>query len=195
MSQNDYANYLLSLYRKKKQEERSRTFIPEVSQGHLVVTVRAIIVTEGAKEVLLCQSRRGEGLKSDRLPQWGIPGGGRESGESVPHALLREIKEEVGEEVGIRLEEVPFDLLGAFSIERYDRRLGRFVKQEKLAAIFTASLPSAFLERNMQKGAELAALEICDRSFIEFSIKNDMFLHNHIRYWRAYCEWEKHHKK
>ena len=59
--------------------------------------VVAAVVRDAAGRVLLCRMPRNRGVFPG---QWGLPGGGVEPGETLDEALARELREEVGLEIG-----------------------------------------------------------------------------------------------
>jgi len=56
----------------------------------MLTVVAALIQHEG--KLLCCQRRRGSRFEL----QWEFPGGKRENGETLPDALIRELREELG---------------------------------------------------------------------------------------------------
>ncbi|MFC1654079.1 nucleoside triphosphatase NudI [Patescibacteria group bacterium] len=60
------------------------------------VTVNAFIFNREGK-ILICRQPEGRGVFPG---QWAVPGGGIDEGETMTEALKREIKEEVGLEIG-----------------------------------------------------------------------------------------------
>jgi 8-oxo-dGTP pyrophosphatase MutT (NUDIX family) len=65
--------------------------------GHLAASVAVCIVLEPGRPSLLI-TRRAANLRS-HAGQWALPGGGRDPGESIEDAALRELREETGVEL------------------------------------------------------------------------------------------------
>jgi len=100
-----------------------------------VVGVGALIVHEGK---LLIVKRGVEPSKG----KWSIPGGAVELGEKIRDALLREVKEECGLDVGIALER-PMDAIDNITMSKDGRLQYHYVLLQFLARLKGGTLKPA----------------------------------------------------
>ena len=74
-----------------------------LASDHLCTSVVAAVISDDAGRMLLCQLQQGQVL-------WGLPGGRIRLGESPVHAVIRDVREEIGTDIEI------FDLVGLYHL-------------------------------------------------------------------------------
>lgn len=74
-----------------------------LASDHLCTSVVAAVISDDAGRMLLCQLQQGHVL-------WGLPGGRIRLGESPVHAVIRDVREEIGTDIEI------LDLVGLYHL-------------------------------------------------------------------------------
>ncbi len=103
--------------------------------GHIRIAARALIVRDGRVLMTHCRDERGDWYL--------LPGGGQQVGESLPAALARECREELGVDV---------EVSGLIHVRDYIPAEGDFsylsATQHQLELFFKCSVPDDYVARN-----------------------------------------------
>ena len=85
---------MVSYFADRNQGDRPHTGLPRIlnAKPQTRIIVVGLVRDQGGR-LLLCKMKPDRGVFSG---QWGLPGGGMESGEKMEEALRRELREELG---------------------------------------------------------------------------------------------------